>query len=123
VPGLAAKPIIDLDVVIPSRRDLPMAVTQLGRLGYEHRGDLGIKGRDAFRTPETEAAQRLYVCPQDSLALRNHITLRDHLRPHSADVVAYSILKKQLAERCAGDFTASFCQFLRNMVSVPIPWI
>jgi GrpB-like predicted nucleotidyltransferase (UPF0157 family) len=100
--GLAAKPIIDLDVVIPSRSAVPLMVKRLGRLGYEYRGDLGIEDREVFRTPENQPAHYLYLCPEDSIELRNHIALRDHLRAHPSDVVAYSSLKKQLAERYAG---------------------
>ena len=103
VVGLAAKPIIDLDVVIPRRSDLPFVVARLGGLGYQHRGDLGILDREAFRAPENHPAHHLYVCSQDSLALRNHIVFRDHLRAHPADAAAYSMLKKQLAEVCGGD--------------------
>ncbi len=103
VPGLAAKPVIDLDIVIPSRREVPLMVMRLGRLGYEHRGNLGIEDREAFSMPENQPAHNLYVCPRDSVALRNHIALRDHLRAHPSDVVAYSSLKKQLAERFAHD--------------------
>jgi GrpB-like predicted nucleotidyltransferase (UPF0157 family) len=33
------------------------------------------------------------VCPRGSLALRNHLALRDHLRAHPPDVVSYSSLK------------------------------
>lgn len=36
VPGLAAKPIIDIDVLLKSRNDLPLAITRLAFLGYEH---------------------------------------------------------------------------------------
>ena len=93
VAGLAAKPVIDLDIVIPSRSDV------LRRLGYEHRGNLGIEDRDAFWTSGNQPAHNLYVCPQGSIALRNHIALRDHLRVHPSDVVAYSTLKKQLANQ------------------------
>ena len=102
-PSLAAKPIIDLDVVIPLRRDLPFMVTRLGRLSYEYRGNLGIEDREAFWAPENQPAYYLYVCPEGSMALRNHIALRDHLRTHPSDVVTYSCLKKQLGERYAGD--------------------
>ena len=122
VPGLAATPIIYLDVVIPSRSDVPIMVTQLGRLGYEYRGNLRIEDREVFWTPETQPAHYLYVCPQDGIALRNHIALRDHLRAHPSDVVTYSSLKKQLAERyahqidrCVAGKTESSCQFLLNM--------
>jgi GrpB-like predicted nucleotidyltransferase (UPF0157 family) len=103
VVGLAAKPVIDLDLVIARRGDLPSVVTRLGGFGYQHRGDLGIPDREAFRAPENHPAHHLYVCSQDSLALRNHIVFRDHLRAHPADAAAYSMLKRQLAEVCGGD--------------------
>jgi len=97
-------------------------VTQLGRLGYEYRGNLRIEDREVFWTPENQPAHYLYVCPQDGIALRNHIALRDHLRAHPSDVVTYSSLKKQLAERyahqidrCVAGKTESSCQFLLNM--------
>jgi GrpB-like predicted nucleotidyltransferase (UPF0157 family) len=103
VAGLAAKPVIDLDIVISCRDELCKAVMALGRLGYEHQGNLGIEDRDAFRTPPDGLAHNLYVCPRESLALRDHIRLRDHLRTHPPDVAAYSALKKQLAEKFPHD--------------------
>jgi GrpB-like predicted nucleotidyltransferase (UPF0157 family) len=103
VNGLAAKPVIDIDIVIPSRHEVPLIVMRLGHLGYEHRGNLGIEDREAFSMPENQPAHNLYVCPRDSIALRNHIAFRDHLRTHRSDVVAYSSLKKQLSERFAHD--------------------
>jgi GrpB-like predicted nucleotidyltransferase (UPF0157 family) len=103
VAGLAAKPIIDLDIVIPSRSDLALTVARLGRLGYEHRGNLGIEDREAFWTSENQPAHHLYVCPQGSVSLRNHIAFRDHLRGRPHDAATYSRLKKQLAEQCAGE--------------------
>ena len=47
VPGLAAKPIIDIDVVLPSRAEMPATIERLATLGYMHRGNLGIEGREA----------------------------------------------------------------------------
>jgi len=52
VPGLASKPIIDVDVVVPDASAVPDIVARLGRLGYQHVGDLGIDGREAFAMPE-----------------------------------------------------------------------
>lgn len=52
VPGLAAKPILDVDVVV-APDDLPRAVRALEALGYRHRGDLGVTGREAFHPPRT----------------------------------------------------------------------
>ncbi len=98
VPGLAAKPIIDMSVVVPSEREVPIAVERLATLGYEHLGTLGVAGRDAFRQPAGLPAHNLYVCPQDSLGLRNHLAVRDYLRTHPATASAYGELKKRLAQ-------------------------
>jgi GrpB-like predicted nucleotidyltransferase (UPF0157 family) len=103
VPGLAAKPVIDIDIVIASRTDLPLLIQRLGALGYQHRGNLGIEDRDAFRAPENQPAQHLYVCVENSLALQNHIAVRDYLRTHACEATAYSTLKKQLAEQFRND--------------------
>src|SRR6266540_5229473 len=48
VSGLAAKTIIDVDVVVPTVADVAVAIERLATLGYVHRGDLGIPGREAF---------------------------------------------------------------------------
>jgi GrpB-like predicted nucleotidyltransferase (UPF0157 family) len=58
VPGLAAKPVIDLDVVV-ARTDVAKAIRLLSGLGYVHEGNLGIAGREAFRWPSGEARHHL----------------------------------------------------------------
>lgn len=103
VPGLAAKPVIDIDIVLSSHTVLPQIVEALASLGYEHRGDLGIQDRTAFAATNDQPAHHLYACPRGTLALGNHLTLRDHLRDHAADAMAYSRLKRQLAEEFPHD--------------------
>jgi GrpB-like predicted nucleotidyltransferase (UPF0157 family) len=106
VPGLAAKPVLDIDVVIPSPSEIQLAITRLSSLGYSHRGDLGIEDREAFTAPADGPAHHLYVCPSESVGLLNHLTLRDHLRAHPSDIDKYSTLKKSLAEECSGDINS-----------------
>jgi len=103
VPGLAAKPIIDIDVLLQSDDDLPLAISRLHALGYEHQGNLGIAGRKAFRSPTSEFHHHLYVCPPNSRAYLEHLAFRDHLRSHPEDARAYERLKRSLAERFASD--------------------
>jgi GrpB-like predicted nucleotidyltransferase (UPF0157 family) len=103
VPGLAAKPVIDIDIVVAGRQEIPLAVERLTNLGYVHEGDLGIPDREAFDLPSGGPAHHLYVCPRESLALRSHLALRDHLRAHPQDVAAYSVLKKRLAQEFTHD--------------------
>ena len=102
VPGLAAKPIIDLDVVVLTQ-NFALAIKRLGSLGYAHEGDRGIAGREAFRWPPAERRHHLYLCAPDSPALCNHLFFRDHLRTHLATARAYADLKHILAQRHATD--------------------
>jgi GrpB-like predicted nucleotidyltransferase (UPF0157 family) len=73
VPGLASKPIIDMAVVVPSSELFPRAIERLATLGYAHRGDLGVKGREAFQSPAGWPRHHLYTCPTGSLPLLNPI--------------------------------------------------
>ena len=96
VPGLAGKPIVDMDVVVPDG-DVGIGITRLAAIGYHHRGDLGIAQREAFRSPTDTPRHHLYLCPVSSPALRNHLTIRDYLRRHAEVAEAYSALKRRLA--------------------------
>ncbi|AIQ46329.1 hypothetical protein R70723_10905 [Paenibacillus sp. FSL R7-0273] len=106
VPGLAAKPIIDLDVVVPTQEDVYIAVQRLATLGYVHEGDLGIKGREAFIPPADVIWHHLYVCTVDSAEYKRHILFRDYMRGHPEDAKRYSNLKIELAERFSKDRAA-----------------
>ena len=53
VQGLSAKPIIDIDVVIRDYSEFDAVVSALRGIGYQHEGNLGIAGREAFKyTPK-----------------------------------------------------------------------
>ena len=97
VPGLAAKPTIDLDAAIPSASALDTVIERLALLGYVYKGDQGIPGRAAFDWPPHSPRRHLYVCAQDSAEYRRHLLFRDYLRAHPDSVVAYTTLKRQLA--------------------------
>lgn len=102
VPGLAAKPVIDLDVVVRPQ-DVQRAVQRLASLGYVHRGELGVPGRHAFTPPPGEAKHHLYLCAAGSRGLADHLRFRDHLRADPAAAARYASLKRGLAERHRDD--------------------
>jgi len=106
VPGLAAKPIIDMDVVVPSVTDIPEAIARLATLGYVHRGDLGVPGREAFISPDGKPRHHLYLCAIGSDELCRHLSFRDYLLTHPKDARAYGALKKAAALRFADDRAA-----------------
>jgi GrpB-like predicted nucleotidyltransferase (UPF0157 family) len=103
VPGLAAKPIIDLDVVLKSPTDLPAAIRLLLNIGYAHEGDLGITGRDAFRSSLGEPPHHLYVLIKGADELRRHLAFRDALRADEVLRNRYAAMKRALAEAYPGD--------------------
>ena len=103
VPGLAAKPVIDIDVVVPTSEDVPIAIERLRTLGYIYQGDKGIRGRDAFMWPPGSAPHHLYVVVAGSPPHADHIDFRDYLRQHPGAVQDYAALKRALAEQHRDD--------------------
>jgi GrpB-like predicted nucleotidyltransferase (UPF0157 family) len=106
VPGLAAKPIVDIDVLLAGEAMLPAVIERLAILGYIHQGNLGIPEREAFLTPANDPPHHLYVCPPSSAEFRRHIAFRDYLRAHPKDAKIYGDLKIALAERFREDRSA-----------------
>lgn len=105
VPGLPAKPILDIDVIV-NAADVPAAIGALTSLGYVHRGDLGVAGREAFFAPDAAPARHVYVCERDSLSVRNHLTVRDVLRARQDLREKYAAVKLRLAADPSIDMTA-----------------
>jgi GrpB-like predicted nucleotidyltransferase (UPF0157 family) len=97
VPGLDAKPVIDMDVVVPDDAAAGAAVRALAAAGWEHEGDLGIAGREAFRPPAGADYHHLYAVVAGSAPHRDHIDLRDFLRAHPVQAARYGSRKRQLA--------------------------
>lgn len=103
VAGLAAKPILDVDVIVPPDQ-VSAGIERLERIGYRHRGDLGVAGREAFHPPDhAECRHNLYLCRAGCPSLANHLAIRDHLRANPDAVVEYGALKKRLADEYPDD--------------------
>ena len=107
IPGMTAKPIIDLDLVIEPQRFEEIKAL-LAERGYHHEGDKGIKEREAFDLADETVkkslpAHYLYVCPEHSEPLQRHIAFREFLKLNKADADRLSSLKWSLAEKFDND--------------------
>lgn len=108
VPGLSAKPIIDMDIIIEGTEQLGQVIDRLDQLGYFHQGNLGIEGREAFgrnseHTPIDGKSSvwmnhHLYVCAKDGRELKRHLAFRDFLRNDPKAAAEYDQFKKELAK-------------------------
>jgi len=117
VPGLPAKDLIDMVVVIESEDDLPEAISRLEAIGYEARGSLGVEGREAFWWPEGEKRHHLYVSPKTSAELQAQVAFRDLLLSDPALAQDYVELKRELAERFRDDrsgYTEGKTEFIES---------
>ena len=100
VPGLAAKPVIDCDIVVAAQ-DVAAASNVLIGLGFKPEGDLGIPLRWAFKEPERLARTNTYVVVAGSLSLRNHLAVRDILRTDPDLREQYAAVKRQASAAAA----------------------
>jgi GrpB-like predicted nucleotidyltransferase (UPF0157 family) len=98
VPGMSAKPIIDMLALLGQDRDGLACIEHMGRLGYEYRGDSGIEGRHYFRRG-TPRAYHVHMYAADHPEVRRHLMFRNYLRSHPDEALAYEALKRDLATR------------------------
>lgn len=103
VPGLDAKPVIDMDVVVADRAGGQAAIAALEASGWQHQGDQGVDGREAFQPPGDAIYHHLYVVVAGSKPHRDHVDLRDYLRAHPGEAARYAKLKHGLAPLLATD--------------------
>lgn len=105
VPGLAAKPIIDIDLVYHQIDEFDKIKEGLESLGYYHNGNQGIPQREVFKRNKKShyhevldgIDHHLYVCPANSPELKRHLLFRDYLRTHDDVREEYEDLKYEIA--------------------------
>lgn len=98
VPGLAAKPIIDIMAAVTSLEQVASREAALAALGFE-RFETGMSDRLFYRRPVTEPrTHHLHVVTTDTWNTRNERILRDYLLAHPDAAERYGALKKTLAD-------------------------
>ena len=99
IPGMSAKPIIDIDLVAENLDDIELFKERLSTIGYVHVGNLGIEDREAFKEIGTPLHRHnLYLVQRNSPAFRNHVLLKKHLQENPESFKRYNDLKLTLAD-------------------------
>ena len=122
VPGLAAKPIIDIFAMMKSYDIFPEIVARLEKIGFVHEGDGGIKDREVFKRiiPDDFMNYHFYVCPKNSEENRRHTIFRNALLNDKNIADEYGKLKMRLIEEVNGDrvlYTNSKTDFILGVIN------
>jgi GrpB-like predicted nucleotidyltransferase (UPF0157 family) len=122
VPGLAAKPIIDMDIVVAAEDGVRPVIERLATIGYRWRGDLGVRGREAFQLTRDEGLppHHLYLVVENNRAHADHFLLRDLLRQDSEARARYAALKRrnaELADRDIDVYVAAKARFVAELLT------
>lgn len=100
IPGIAAKPTIDMLAVVVDLAVLDISNNAMRNLGYQPKGENGILGRRYFQKKEGETHLfHLHAFRVGHPDIDRHLNFRDYLRAHPAEARAYQELKLALAER------------------------
>ena len=124
VPGLAAKPIIDIMGVVRSLQDVDAAEKDFTALGYECLGEFGIEGRRYFRKGGDERTHQIHIFQKDNLDnIIRHLAFRSYLLTNDTVRKEYGNLKRVLAERYPYDIE-KYCdgkdEFVKNAERVAL---
>jgi GrpB-like predicted nucleotidyltransferase (UPF0157 family) len=120
VPGLAAKPIIDMMAAVAELQDGLDCLEPLAALGYE-KIETGMQGRLFLRKidPQQGCSFNLHIVESASWPERNERLLRDYLRTHPTDAQAYGELKQNLAleySRDGSSYTKAKTAFIQSVM-------
>ena len=119
VPGLAAKPIIDMMAVVRSLEKVDDARGKFSELGYEYLGEFGIAGRRYFRKGGDERTHQIHIFQADDWNnIERHLAFRDYMRTNKKERAEYAKIKTALAQRFPYDIDG-YCDgkdaFVREM--------
>lgn len=129
IPGMPAKPIIDMLAVVGNVDDLPAADRALAALAWVHAPEPGDDQRRvrSFCTPSiARRTHHLHVVEETSPGWRGTLAFRDYLRARPGLAAAYAALKRELAAQYGGDpnrreaYRAGKAQFVAEVTAVAL---
>jgi GrpB-like predicted nucleotidyltransferase (UPF0157 family) len=108
VPGIRAKPVVDILLEVTSLAALDAHTSRLEVLGYEAKGEFGIAGRRYFRRDDSAGVRthQIHAFEPGAPNVLRHIAFRDYLRAHPAVAAEYGALKERLALAHPNDMVA-----------------
>ena len=100
VPGLAAKPVIDIMAAVRSLEKVDRVAAAFSEIGYEYLGEFGIEGRRYLRKGGDERTHQIHIFQMnDWNNIGRHLAFRNYMRTHEKERAEYAKLKTELARK------------------------
>lgn len=103
IPNIKAKPVIDIMVVVQDINKVDQYNEEMIELGYEPKGEFGIKNRRFFQKGGSNRTHHVHVFPKGDKEVQRHLNFRDYMRAHPQKARQYSQLKETLAAQYPHD--------------------
>jgi len=120
VPGLIAKPILDIAVAIPAHATVPKCATSLARLGYQYAYWADLENDHCFEKG-VERTHHVHLVELDSRQWSDYLRFRDALRTNAQLARDYERTKMELGARFCRDrasYTRAKADFIRHVLSI-----
>jgi GrpB-like predicted nucleotidyltransferase (UPF0157 family) len=126
VPGLSAKPVIDILVEVGNIEEVDTLNETLVERGYLAKGEFGIPGRRFFvKGTEEDRSHNIHVFEAGSDCVAQHLNFRDYLIAHPREAESYGRLKEVLARQFPHDimgYMRGKHDFIRDMLGKATEW-
>jgi GrpB-like predicted nucleotidyltransferase (UPF0157 family) len=124
VPGLKAKPVIDMMCIVNEIEKVDSFNEKLNSLGYDVAGEWGITGRKLFRKGGENRTHHIHFYQFDNPQIKRHLIFRDYLRCHPEEVARYSLFKEELAQSFekTSDYSPAKKTFVQEMEQLALSW-
>lgn len=119
IPGICAKPIIDIAIAVPTLDVAEQSVPLMARIGYDYAGDGGVPGHRIFGRGPHIRTHLVHAVVADSQEWRDYLAFRGALLRDPELAKEYDLLKRALAARFPDDrpsYTAAKGEFIERVL-------
>ncbi len=126
IPGMSAKPIIDILLEVREVERLDDLGSEMAGLGYEGRGEFGLPGRRYFaKDTDGRRTHHIHAYTTGNPELERHLAFRDFMISHPENARAYGKLKEGLAKEFPKDIEGYMDgkdAFIKEMEREALSW-
>ncbi|SDM44327.1 GrpB family protein [Maricaulis salignorans] len=127
IPGILAKPVIDMLGAVTCLDAVDECVDAIGRLGYEAKGEFGLAGRRYFRKHDDrgQRTHHLHIYARNSADFSRHLVFRDFLLAFPEQAKRYSEFKAKLVDGIGvrrEDYQAAKSPFVADLERQALAW-